>query len=95
MPAYVVANVRVEDPERYEEYRARVTPTIERYGGRFLARGGKAERLEGAYDPARVVILEFPSYEQAKAWYESEQYRPLIELRQSTSTGDLLLVEGV
>jgi uncharacterized protein (DUF1330 family) len=95
MLAYVVANVRIEDPERYEEYRSRVLPTIERYGGRFLARGGKAERLEGAYEPARMVILEFPGYEQAKAWYESEHYRPLIELRQSTSTGDLILIEGV
>jgi len=95
MAAYVVANVRVEDPERYPEYSARVPETIERYGGRFLARAGRAERLEGPVEPGRFVILEFPSYEQAKAWYESEEYRPLLELRQSTSTGDLILVEGV
>jgi uncharacterized protein (DUF1330 family) len=95
MAAYVVANVRVEDAERYQEYRSRVPATVERYGGRFLVRGGRAEPLEGSYEPERVVILEFPSYEQAKAWHESEEYRPLLELRQATSTGDLILVEGV
>jgi uncharacterized protein (DUF1330 family) len=95
MPAYVVANVRVEDTERYPDYSAQVPATIERYGGRFLARAGRAERLEGSVEPERFVILEFPSYEQAKAWYESEEYRPLLELRQATSTGDLILVEGV
>jgi uncharacterized protein (DUF1330 family) len=95
MPAYVVANVRVEDPERYAEYVAQVPATIERYGGRFLARAGRAERLEGAVEPARFVVLEFPSYEAAKAWYESDEYRPLLELRQQTSTGDLILTDGV
>jgi uncharacterized protein (DUF1330 family) len=95
MAAYVVANVRVEDPERYAEYVARVPATIELYGGRFLARAGHAERLEGAVEPARFVVLEFPTYEAAKSWYESEEYRPLLELRQSSSTGDLILTDGV
>jgi len=85
MPAYVVANVRVADVEGYAEYVAQVPATIEQYGGRFLARAGRAERLEGGVEPARFVILEFPSYEQAKAWYESEEYRPLLELRQRLS----------
>jgi uncharacterized protein (DUF1330 family) len=95
MPAYVVANVRVEDPQRYQDYVARVPATVERYGGRFLVRAGRAEPLEGSVEPARFVILEFPTYEQAKAWYESEEYRPLLELRQATSTGDLILAEGL
>jgi uncharacterized protein (DUF1330 family) len=94
MPAYIVANVDVHDAERYEEYRSQVLSTIERYGGRFLARGGRAERLEGSYEPVRFVVLEFPSYEQAKTWHESDEYRPLRELRQALSTGDLILVEG-
>jgi uncharacterized protein (DUF1330 family) len=95
MAAYVIAHVRVEDPELYEDYRAQVVATIEAHGGRFLARGGKAELLEGTADPARVVVLEFPSYERARAWYDSDEYRPLIELRQNASTGDLILVDGV
>ena len=82
MLAYVVANVRVENMERYAEYVAQLPATVEQYGGRFLARAGRAQRLEGAVEPARFVILEFPSYEQAKAWYDSEEYRPLLELRQ-------------
>ena len=95
MAAYVIAHVRVEDPELYEDYRSQVLATIEAHGGRFLVRGGKAELLEGTRDPARVVVLEFPSYEKAKTWYESDEYGPLIEIRQSASTGDLILVDGV
>ena len=95
MAAYVIAHVRVEEPELYEDYRSQVLATIEAHGGRFLVRGGKAELLEGTRDPARVVVLEFPSYEAAKAWYESDEYRPLIEIRQSASTGDLILADGV
>jgi uncharacterized protein (DUF1330 family) len=95
MAAYVIAHVRVEDPELYEDYRSQVLATIEAHGGRFLVRGGKAELLEGTRDPARVVVLEFPSYEAAKAWYESDEYLPLIEIRQSASTGDLILADGV
>jgi uncharacterized protein (DUF1330 family) len=95
MAAYVIAHVRVEAPELYEDYRSQVLATIEAHGGRFLVRGGKAELLEGTRDPARVVVLEFPSYEEAKAWYESDGYRPLIEIRQGASTGDLILVDGV
>jgi uncharacterized protein (DUF1330 family) len=94
MAAFVVANVRVEDPERYKDYVAGVLATVERYGGRFLVRGGRAERLEGSVEPGRFVILEFPSYERAKEWYESEEYRPLLELRQATSSGDLILADG-
>jgi uncharacterized protein (DUF1330 family) len=95
MAAYVIAHVRVEEPELYEDYRSQVLATIEAHGGRFLVRGGKAELLEGTRDPGRVVVLEFPSYEDAKAWYESDEYRPLIEIRQSASTGDLILADGV
>jgi len=95
MPAYVVALIDVSDPDRYPEYTARVPATIERFGGRFVARGGTSETLEGAVEAGRVVIVEFPSYEQAKEWYESDEYRPLIDLRQSASEGSLLLVDGV
>ena len=95
MPAYVFANIEVTDPELYEEYRKRVPATIAQYGGRYIARGGAAEGLEGGYAPKRVVILEFPSMERAKAWWDSPEYRPLRALRQRASRGDLLLVEGL
>jgi len=95
MPAYVFANIEVTDPVLYEEYRKGVPATIAQYGGRYVARGGAAEGLEGGYAPKRVVILEFPSVERAKAWWNSPEYRPLRALRQRASRGDLLLVEGL
>jgi uncharacterized protein (DUF1330 family) len=95
MPAYVIANVTVKDPVRYEEYRRLVTPTVEPFGGRFIARGGKVELLEGSWAPARVVILEFPSVERARAWWQSPEYAEARAIRQATSEGTLLIVEGV
>jgi uncharacterized protein (DUF1330 family) len=95
MPAYVFANIEVTDPVLYEEYRKGVPATIAQYGGRYVARGGAAEGLEGGYAPQRVVILEFPSVERAKAWWNSPEYRPLRAIRQRASRGDLLLIEGL
>ena len=70
MAAYVIANVEVTDPAAYEEYRAKVPGTIAAYGGRYLARAGATEVLEGDWTPHRLVILEFPSLAQLKAWYK-------------------------
>ena len=94
MKAYVIAQIDVQDPARYADY-VKLTPgTIEPFGGRFIARGGRAEKLEGDIAVNRVVVLEFPSYEQAKAWYESDGYRIAMAIRRSSSIGSLILVEG-
>ncbi len=94
MNAYVIADIHVKDPARYAEY-IKLTPgTIAPFGGRFIVRGGRAEKLEGDLPVNRVVILEFPSYDQAKAWYDSESYRVARAVRQSASVGSLTLVEG-
>jgi uncharacterized protein (DUF1330 family) len=95
MPAYVIANVDVKDPARYEEYRKMVLPTIQAFGGRFLARGGNVDSLEGPWHPNRIVIVEFPSVERAKAWWSSPEYAPAKALRQQTSDGSLIVIEGV
>ena len=95
MPAYLFANIEVTDPALYEEYRKGVPATIAQYGGRYVARGGAAEGLEGGYAPKRVVLLEFPSLERAKAWWDSPEYRPLRAIRQRASRGDLILVDGL
>jgi uncharacterized protein (DUF1330 family) len=71
------------------------TISIEKFGGRFIARGGQTEVLEGAWQPKRLVLLEFPSVEVAKQWWASEDYRPARDLRQATSVGDLVVLEGV
>ena len=95
MSAYIIANVDVTDPDAYAEYRKGVAASMEPFGGRFLARAGRAEALEGSYAAKRVVLLEFPDYDRAKAWWDSPAYRPLRELRQRASRGDLIVVEGV
>jgi uncharacterized protein (DUF1330 family) len=93
MAAYVIGEIDVSDPAMYDDYRRQVLATVQKHGGRFLVRGGRAEALEGAA-PKRVVMLEFPSYQRALEWYRSAEYAPLIKLRQQASQGRLLLVEG-
>ena len=95
MPAYVLANVTVNDPVRYEDYRRLVTPTVAKYGGRFIVRGGTVEVLEGKWQPNRLVLVEFPSVEQARQWWNSPEYTEAKLIRQATSEGTLLILEGV
>jgi uncharacterized protein (DUF1330 family) len=94
MPAYCIVDVEVTDPAGFEEYRKLVPGTLEKYGGRFLVRGGRTETLEGDWQPKRVVVLEFPSVEQAKRWYNSEEYREPKALRFRTARANFILVEG-
>ena len=94
MAAYVIGEVDVMDPAAYEEYRKQVGAVVTKYGGRFIARGGKVEALEGGWSPKRLVLLEFPSMEQALKWYRSPEYAPLIKLRQKASRGRLVAIEG-
>ena len=95
MTAYVFASIEVADPRSYEDYRKGVAATITQYGGRFLARGGAVEHLEGSFMPKRVVIVEFPSMDVAKTWYASPEYAPLLALRKRASKGDVFMTEGV
>ena len=95
MAAYLIVNVDIIDPVRYQDYVRDVPSTLAKYGGRFIVRGGAAERLEGSYEPKRVVVLEFESAERARAWWSSPEYAGPKALRQATSKTDLILVEGV
>jgi uncharacterized protein (DUF1330 family) len=95
MPAYFIVDLEVTDPAGFDEYRKLVPATIEKYGGRYLVRGGRTETLEGNWQPKRVVVLEFPSVEQARRWYNSEEYRNPKALRFKTAKANLILVEGV
>lgn len=94
MPAYIIAQVRVTDPERYADYRAGVPAVVEKYGGRFLVRGPSVEVLEGSHDGRRVVILEFATMAKLRAFWDSPEYSALRALRQSASEGDLWAVDG-
>ena len=95
MPAYVVVEVRITDPERATRYAAVSPATVERYGGRYLARGGAISVLEGGWDPKRLVVIEFPSIEKAREWYGSPEYREVRRLREGAGEWRVLLVEGV
>lgn len=94
MAAYVLAEIEITNPAGYKEYTAMVPATIEKYGGRFLVRGGRSEVLEGDWPQRRRVIIEFPSFEQARKWFDSPEYEKPKALRQANSNGRLLLVEG-
>jgi uncharacterized protein (DUF1330 family) len=93
--AYAVVNVRVTDPVRYEEYRSEAPATIASYGGRYLARGGAVEALEGEWDPERLVVLEFESMARLREWYDSPEYAPLKRLRQEAAVTQFVVVEGL
>jgi len=96
MAAYVIVDVDVVEPKPYQEYVRRVPPTIARDGGRFLIRGGRSETLAGHWQPQRIVVIEFPSIEQAKAWYASPEYADLLQMRRRHArTNFLAIVEGV
>lgn len=95
MAAYVVVQVEVKDPVRYENYKKLVPPSLAKFGGRFLVRGGKVTPMEGEWSPKRFVIVEFPDAEKAKAWWASEEYAEAKALRQATSSTQMIIVEGL
>src|SRR4029453_3879122 len=95
MAAYIIVNVEVTDTTRYADYIRVVGDSLVPYEGRFLVRGGKAEKLEGSLEPKRGVVLEFPVFERAKAWWSSEEYREPKAIRQRSSTTDMIVVDGV
>ncbi len=94
MPAYVVAEVEIVNPEGYKAYTQQVPATIEKYGGRFLVRGGKAHVLEGDWPDVRRVIIEFPTLDAAQKWWDSTEYAEPKEMRRANSKGRLILIEG-
>ncbi len=94
MSAYIVVEVDVKDPKGFADYRTMVPASIEAFGGKYRVRGGTVENLEGAWEPSRLVIIEFDSVEQAKRWWDSDEYREARNLRQATSDTKMVVVEG-
>ena len=95
MAAYVVLDIEVKDPEKFARYRELAPPAIAAYGGRYLARGGATEVLEGSPTLHRVVILEFPAMERARAWLESPEYREARQLRRASATTNAFVTQGL
>jgi uncharacterized protein (DUF1330 family) len=95
MTAYVVVDINVTDPVRYEDYKRLAAPTVELYGGKYIARGGRTETLEGDWAPTRLVILQFDNIEQAKKWVNSEEYSEARQLRHETAISQMVVIEGI
>jgi len=94
MAAYIVADVEITDSEEYQRYAKQVPPTLEQYGGKILVRGGQPETVEGGWNTKRIVIIEFLSVEQAKAWYESPEYSSIAGIRHHSAHSRIVLVHG-
>jgi uncharacterized protein (DUF1330 family) len=94
MKAYVIVDVKITDPVRYDDYKKLTPASLVPYGGKFIVRGGQTETLEGEWEPGRIVVIEFPSMEKAKAWWSSGEYAPAKAIRQSASHAKLIIVEG-
>ena len=95
MAAYIIVDVDEQDEVRFERYKQLVPATAAQYGGRYLVRGGMHETLEGNWHPTHLIVLEFPSVEAAKVWYESEEYEKIKPLRREHARSDMVLVNGI
>ncbi|MEX2233250.1 MAG: DUF1330 domain-containing protein [Cyclobacteriaceae bacterium] len=94
MKAYIIVDVKITDPSRYEDYKKLTPGSLVPFDGKFVVRGGQCETLEGSWKPGRLVVLEFPSLEKARAWWSSEGYTPAKALRQAASITQMIVVEG-
>ncbi len=95
MSAYIIVDVTITDPQRYEDYKKLTPASLAPFGGQFIVRGGAAETLEGDWQPGRIVVVQFPSMEKAKAWWSSDTYAPAKAIRQAASVTRMIMVEGV
>jgi len=95
MPAYVILDVQVTDPDTYSMYKDLASTAVATYGGVYLARGGHSEQMEGDWLPGRMVILQFPSLEKARIWLSSPEYAPARALRNQAAITRMVVVEGI
>ena len=95
MPAYIIVDVKINNPDVYEEYKKLTPASIAAFQGSFIVRGGATEILEGGWEPGRIVVLEFPTAERARQWWHSTEYSTAKLIRQSASLTKMILVDGV
>ncbi len=94
MPAYIIVELLITDKEGYGEYKRLAPTSISSYDGKYIIRGGRTESLEGNWNPERIAVLEFPTFERAKEWYASEMYKKARSIRQQTAITKMILIEG-
>ena len=95
MSGYAIFNIEIKKPEEYKEYVEKVKPLAEKFGGEYVVRGGEAKVLEGTWTYPRTVVIKFPSYEKALEWYNSDEYKPIKQIRLENSIGNGIIIKGV
>ena len=95
MAAYLISDVTMRNAEAFQTYRTRAAASIERYGGRYLVRGGPIETLEGDWAPRAIIVVEFDDLERARAWYRSPEYAAALAVRDEALSRNLILVDGI
>ena len=95
MPAYEIVEIEITDPVGYEEYKKQAAATVHKYGGKYIAAGGQQEVLEGDWGPKPIVVIEFPSMQRAREWFNCDEYREPSKIRHRTAKTKMILVEGV
>lgn len=94
MTAYVIVDIDVHDSVGYDEYKKLAPAAVALFGGKYIARGGHTETLEGDWSPNRLVILQFENVEQAKKWLNSDEYSQARKMRHSTAKSKMVVIEG-
>tara|TARA_Y100001970_G_C14164391_1_gene820426 strand:+ start:1370 stop:1660 length:291 start_codon:yes stop_codon:yes gene_type:complete len=92
---YVIAQLRVKNPENYKEYVNKVTPIVKKFGGEFLVRNGEYKIFDGETGFPRIILIKFPSYERALEWYNSEEYQPVKQIRLDNAEGTNIIIRGL
>ena len=95
MSGYAIFNINVKNPENYKEYVEKVKPTAEKYGGEYIVRGGDNTVVEGSWQHPRTVVIKFPSYDKAMEWYNSEEYKPIKNIRLDNADSNGMIIEGI
>ena len=95
MSGFAIFNIDIKKPEEYKEYVEKVKPIAEKFGGEYIVRGGETKVLEGTWTYSRTVVIKFPSYEKALEWYNSDEYKPIKQIRLENSVGNGIIIKGV
>jgi len=92
---YVIAQLKVTNPENYKEYVNKVTEVVQKFGGEYLVRNGEYQCVEGETKFPRIVVIKFPSYQKALEWYNSDEYKPVKQIRLNNSEGSNIIIKGI
>ena len=95
MSGFAIFNIEIKKPEQYKEYVEKVKPIAEKFGGEYIVRGGETTIVEGNWTFPRTVVIKFPSYEKALDWYNSQEYKPIKQIRLDNSVANGVIIKGV